>query len=210
MAIRTLGGCLATYPKIWDQKYRRGRGMMAEVKGKFITMACSLLEIKPEAKAEAMEAVKSLTGKQWDQLEPEGWYGTNVFDAIFRITEKHHGPVMGWAAIKIMGRRVFSTKERTVGLPKHLKTPLDWLKWEGNGFMEDHRGADVVPRKFLKTEPGNVVVEAVSPGYNCMLIEGVYEGILEMCGIKKYKVTQARCVKKGDSTCEYHIEWSNT
>lgn len=180
---------------------------MAQVKGKFITMACSLLEFKPAAKADAFQRVKDLTGQEWDQLDPEGWYDLEVYNAVFRTTEEHYGNVMAWAAIKIMGRRVYPTIEKTVGLPDHLETPLDWIRWEGNSFLDDFRGPEVVPRKFIKTEPGHVVVEAVSPGYNCILIEGVYEGILDICGIKDYRVTQTRCVRRGDPVCEYDIQW---
>ena len=180
---------------------------MAQIKGKFITMACSLLELNPEAKAEALHEVKSLTGKEWNQLEPEGWYDTSVYEAIFQITEKHYGSLMAWSAIKVMGRRVYPTIAKTVGFPEELHTPLDWLKWEGNSFLDDHKGKDVVPRKFIRTDPGHVVVEGISPGYNCILIEGVYEGIFGMCNITNYTVKQTRCVKKGDPVCEYDITW---
>ena len=181
---------------------------MAKVKGKFITMECSLLDIYPEAKDEASQSIKRLTGEEWDQLAPEGWYDASVVESILQVTEKHYGSLMGWSTIKVMGKRIFPTIKKTVGFPDSLKTPLDWLKWEGKTFLDDHQGSDVVPRKFLTTEPGHVVVEAISPGYNCILIEGVYEGILEkMCGIKQYKVIQTRCVKKGDPVCEYDITW---
>jgi hypothetical protein len=92
-------------------------------------------------------------------------------------------------------------------LPEHLKTPLDFIRWETGNFLSDHRGSDLVPRKLIQTDPGHVVVEATSPGYDCIVMEGVYEGILEICGIKDYKVTQTRCVKKGDPVCVYDIKW---
>lgn len=180
---------------------------MAKIKGKFITMACFLLESKPEVKEEAKQRIKEMTGKEWNQLEPEGWFDVSVLEAVFKSVEKHHGSIMGWAWIKTMGKRVYPTIDETVGLPKDLKTPLDWLRWEGNSFLDDHQGDDVVPRKFLVTDPGHVVVEAVSPGYNCAFIDGVYEGILDICKIKNYKVVQTRCLRKGDPVCEYDITW---
>jgi len=181
---------------------------MAKSKGKFIQMACSLLDLNPEAKNEALQAIKRLTGESCNQLTPEGWYDTSVIESIFQVAEKHYGSIMAWSTIKIMGRRVYPTIAKTVGFPKELRTPLDWVKWEGKSFLADHQGRDVVPRKFLRTDPGHVVVEAISPGYNCILVEGVYEGILEMCNIKSYRVKQTRCVKKGDPVCEYDITWS--
>lgn len=60
---------------------------MAKVKGKFITMACSLLELNREAKREASQTIKRLTGKEWGQLTPEGWYNASVIEAVFQVTE---------------------------------------------------------------------------------------------------------------------------
>ena len=50
-------------------------------------------------------------------------------------------------------------------------------------------------------------MEAPAPGYDCRLYEGVYLGILEMIGIRSGKVTQEKCQRKGDHTCEFHIKW---
>lgn len=44
-------------------------------------------------------------------------------------------------------------------------------------------------------------MEASSPGYDCTLIEGVYSGMLNMCGVNKGEVTQTKCVKKDDQDC---------
>lgn len=180
---------------------------MAEIKGKFILLACSLLETKPEAKSQALANVRRLTGREWNELDPEGWYDTKVINSVFEAIEANASPILAWAAIKVIGQNVYPTIERTVGLPKTLQTPLDFVKFEAEGFMANHRGPDVTPRKIVSAEPGSVVVEAPSPGYNCSFIEGVFDGILIMCGIRNGEVTQTRCVKKGHPTCEYHIRW---
>ncbi len=180
---------------------------MAEIKGRFVTLACSLLETKPEAKAAALSAVKQMTGKDWDKLDPDGWYDTEVLQSVFQAIMDHTSAVRGWAAIKVIGRKVYPTIQRTVGLPPYLSTPLDYIEYTVQSFLDNHRGADVIPRKIIKAEPGTVVIEAPSPGYSCSLIEGMYEGILMMCNIRNGKVTQSRCVAKGDPTCEYVITW---
>ncbi len=63
------------------------------------------------------------------------------------------------------------------------------------------------PRNFIRLENKNTLVEALSPGYNCKVIEGVFQGIIEMFGIRGVRVTQITCVKKGGSVCQYHITW---
>ena len=103
---------------------------------------------------------------------------------------------------------IYPTIAATVGLPDHLRTPLDFLKFEAEGFIADHRGDDVIPRKFLKQEEGHVIVEAISPDYSCALIEGVYDGILQLCGVKGGQVRQTKCVRRGDPVCEYDIKWN--
>ena len=128
---------------------------MAEVKGKFITLACTLLETKPEAKQAALDAVTEMTGRNYDQLDPEGWYDTMVFDAVFRAIEEHSSPALAWAAIRLIGAGVYPLIERTAGLPTHLKTPLDFIKYEAEGFELNHRGDGVQPRKFVKADTGD-------------------------------------------------------
>ena len=180
---------------------------MAEVKGKFIMLACSLLETKPEAKMAALSSVRTMTGKEWDALDPEGWYDTKVMGSVLQAIVDNTSPLLGWAAIKVIGRRVFPTIQSTVGLPSNLNTPMDFITYDAQTFLENHRGVGLVPRKVIKAEPGLVIMEAPSPGYSCSLIEGVYEGILIMCDIRNGKVKQSQCVTKGDPTCEYVVTW---
>ncbi|HNI25295.1 MAG TPA: hypothetical protein PLJ29_02985 [Leptospiraceae bacterium] len=176
---------------------------MAEVKGKFITLSCTLLETKPKAKQEALQKVKEMTGKEFDELDPEGWYDTKVFQAVFNSIEANTSVLLAKAAIKLIGQKVYPTIEKTAGLPLHLKTPLDFIKFEAEGFLQNHRGADVQPRKIIAAVDGNVVIQANSPGYSPLLIEGVFLGILEMCGIRTGKVD----MKEEDGNCVYYITW---
>ena len=74
-------------------------------------------------------------------------------------------------------------------------------------FLRNHRGPEVVPRKFVTKKEGLVIVEAVSPGYDCALLEGVFEGILKICQAQKGSVSQTKCVAKGDAVCQYRIKW---
>lgn len=173
------------------------------MKGKFITLACSLLETKPNAKKEALDVVKKLTGKEFNELDPEGWYETSVFQSVFKAIEDNSSPLLARAAIKLIGQRVYPTIEKTAGLPKSLKTPLDFIKFEAEGFLLNHQGADVKPRKILVAEDKNVVIEANSPGYSPVLIEGVFLGILEMSGIKTGRVDY----KEENGNSIYMIKW---
>ena len=67
----------------------------------------------------------------------------------------------------------------------------------------NHQGADVKPRKIMTAEDKNVVIEANSPGYSPVLIEGVFLGILEMCGIKTGRVDY----KEENGNSIYYITW---
>jgi predicted hydrocarbon binding protein len=179
---------------------------MAEVRGKIVSMCYSLLQTKPEAKVAASNAVKQLTGTAPEQLDPERWYDTMLLQAIFKSVEDHVPPLMAWAAIKVMGQRVFPTLKATVGLPE-FASPLDFLKYAAESFRANVRGIDVRPRKILKAVDNEFVVEAPTPGFSCVLIEGVFDGVLKMCNIHNGTVKQIECVKNGDPTCIFQVKW---
>ena len=126
-----------------------------------------------------------------------------MFQAVFKAIEDNSSPLLARAAIKLIGQRVYPTIEKTAGLPKNLKTPLDFIKFEAEGFLLNHQGAEVKPRKILVEEDKSVVIEANSPGYSPVLIEGVFLGILEMSGIKTGRVDY----KEENGNSIYMIKW---
>ncbi len=159
---------------------------MADVKGKFITLGVRLMSAYPDAQKKANAEVLKQTGRTGDQLEPEGWYPTALFDQVMKLYSG--ASASKDMAIVTLGRNVYPTIQATVGLPPHLQTPLDFIKFEAEGFLDNHRGAGVVPRKILKSVDREVVIDARAPGYSDKLYEGVYLGILEMLGIRTGKV----------------------
>ncbi|HMY33908.1 MAG TPA: hypothetical protein PLM36_22880 [Leptospiraceae bacterium] len=144
-----------------------------------------------------------MTGKEFNELDPEGWYDTKVMQSVFKAIEENSSPLLARAAIKLIGQKVYPTIEKTAGLPPTLKTPLDFIKFEAEGFLLNHRGSDVKPRKIIQAEDKNVVIEANSPGYSPVLIEGVFLGILEMCMIKTGRVDN----KEENGNSIYYIKW---
>lgn len=174
---------------------------MADVKGKFITLAASLMSLYPKSREKADQELFQKTGNHWNELDPEGWYNTKLFNSFM---EKYaEGSVTGEKAIVTLGRNVYPLIKRTAGLPPEIKTPLDLLLYEATGFSLNHRGRDVRPRRFIKKEEGHVIVRAPAPGYNQKLFDGVYLGILEMFGVRKGKVKMT----KGSPFFEYDIKW---
>ncbi|KUO78691.1 MAG: hypothetical protein APF81_09490 [Desulfosporosinus sp. BRH_c37] len=178
---------------------------MADVKGKFITLAGSLMAFYETQLKKADEELFKSTGKHWDGLDPEGWYNTKIFNSFMQSYAE--GSPTKDMAIVTLGKKVYPTIKASVGLPPNLKTPLDFIKFEAEGFLANHRGADVKPRKFLLSEDKHVIIQAPAPGYNPKLFEGVYLGILEMCGIRTGKVVQLKAAAKGQGTDEFDIRW---
>ena len=174
---------------------------MAEVKGKFITLAGMLMGLYEKNQKNADEILFQAVGKRFRELNPEGWYDTKLFN-IF-MEEYALGSLSGKNAIITLGRNVYPLIKRNGGIPEDIKTPLDLLLFEAKGFELNHRGDDVQQRKFIKQEEGLVVVQAPAPGYNQKLYEGVYLGILEIFGIKTGKVVMT----KDAPEFEYEITW---
>jgi hypothetical protein len=178
---------------------------MAEIKGKFITLAASLMGIYAKALEEVDQELFKATGKHWNELDPEGWYGIAHYNN-FMLAYAKASPT-GERAMVTLGKNVYPTIKRTVGFPPGLETPVDYIKFESRGYIENVRGPEVNPRQFLKQERGHVIVQTRMLEQDCLVLEGVYQGILGLAGVQDGKVEQKKCIKQGDDTCEFHITW---
>ena len=115
--------------------------------------------------------------------------------------------VSGNGALVTLGRNIYPAIKQAGGLPQALKTPLNLIKLEADGFLTDHRGADIRPRKFIEAVDHDIVVEAPAPGYSSRFSAGVFLGVLDTCGLTTGKVEQTKSQEKGDATSEFHIMW---
>lgn len=174
---------------------------MADIKGKFIMIAGSLMKLYPVALKFCDELLFTKIGKHWNELDPEGWYDTKIFNGFMVNYAK--ASVSGEQALITLGKNIYPTIKKTTGIPPEVKTPLDMLIFSAKGFSDNHRGKDVIPRKFIKLEDRHVIVQAAAPGYSQIFVEGVFLGILEMYGIKTGKVVMT----KGEPIFEYEITW---
>jgi hypothetical protein len=178
---------------------------LAEIKGRLITLTGTLMSCHPKQLDQADTLLVAKCGKHWNELDPEGWYDTRSWNSFMDAYAK--ASVSRDRALVAVGRHIYPAIKQAGGLPPALKTPLDFIKYEAEGFLADHRGDDVKPRKFIKEDDHDVVVEAPAPGYNSRLYEGVLLGILEICGVTTGMVEQTKSQENGDATSEFHIVW---
>ena len=178
---------------------------MAQMKGKFIGLAVSLMGTYKEAQAKADEYIFKNKKLHYKELDQEGWYDTKIFAHAMDAYAK--ASPTGDRAYVTLGQKVYPTIKKSTGLPPTLKTPLDFILFEAEGFKLNHQGTDVKQRKFIQKTDKHVIVEAEAPNYSCKLNKGVYMGILAMCGVTTEKVEQTKCKSNGDGTCEFHITW---
>ena len=178
---------------------------MARVKGKFITLAGSFLDQSPRFREEADKALFGKTGKHWNELDPEGWYATEHLEQFMLAFSRT--PDAREKAIVKFGRLFYPTVKKTTGIPPRVKTPLDYVKFESEGFLSTHKGAGVEPRKIIYAWDRSVLVEATAPGYSSKLFIGMYLGLLEMCGVHTGSVVQIKSQENGDKTSEFKITW---
>ncbi len=157
---------------------------MATVKGMFIKLVGNMM--LPNEQKIANEYLQKELGVTHTQVEDEGWYDTGILDKFMSICVQH-STTKEYTYI-IIGKKIYPTIKKLTGLPEHLKTPLDFIKFEAEGFLLNHQGSDVLGRKIIKAVDKEVVIQAKAPGYNSKLYEGVYLGILEMCGVKSGQV----------------------
>ncbi len=178
---------------------------MAEVKGKFIRLIGSLMRVYKEKFSAFDSWILAETGKHCSELELEDWYDAKLYrQAMMAYTE---GSIAGERALVTLGKRIYPTIKQTVGFPDGLETPLDFINFEAEGYMSNLRGHEIEPRKFVKKQEGNVIVEMNMKEQDCKVMEGVYIGILEMAGVTDGKVDHQKCIKQGDDCCRFHITW---
>lgn len=173
---------------------------MAQVRGKFITLIGSLMGIYKDAREQANGKLFAATGRNYNELDAEGWYECEYY--INFMDEYVKASVSKQKALITLGKQVYPTIKRTVGIPPEIKTPLDCILFEAEGFLFSHKGIDVSPRKFIKKEEGHVIVQAPSVGYPEIFMQGVFEGILDM-----YEVAGSVTITKAAPVCEYEIKW---
>ncbi|TGN11851.1 hypothetical protein [Leptospira ilyithenensis] len=173
---------------------------MVELRGKFIFLTCSLMGLYKTKQEEADQIIKEKTGKGFKELDPEGWYDLEIYRAV--VEKYREASISKDRAYTTLGQKIYPTIHATVGLPKHLlENPLEFLKFEAEGYKENVRGDGIIPRKFLKTVEGEVIIQAINPDIIDKTVEGVFMGIMDLCQVKNYKIE-----KLEDST--YRITWS--
>ena len=178
---------------------------MAEIKGNFITLAASLMSLYKDIFETVDKRLFEETGKHWNELDPDGWHDTKYYSDMMTAYAKSSPSKEN--AIITLGKQIYPTIKRTVGLPPNLKNPIDYIEFENRGYQENLRGSEIRPRKFVKKENGYVIVQTKMIEQDCKILEGVYMGIMKMAGITRGKIYQEKCIKNGDSYCEYHIIW---
>lgn len=177
---------------------------MSEVKGKFIILAGHLMALYSKQLTDADNMLYAKTGKHYKELDPEGWYDTKWIKLF--LDKYAEGSISGDNALIKFGRRIYPTIK--LQLPPHLKTVLDYLKFESEGFTQAHKGPDVKPRKILKAVNGEFIVQTNVPDWhNLKLYEGVFLGILEMCGEKNGKVIKKTIQDSKPNIVEFRIIW---
>lgn len=179
---------------------------MTLVKGMFITQSCRLMSLYKEAQTKAADYVKQRTGMGFDDLDPHGWFESDILNTALDIYVK--SSPSGENALITMGKLIYPTWKKYVGLPDTLKTAEDYLVYENEGFLNAHKGEDIRPRRILSKKDREIIIDAKPPyDESCILIEGVFLGILEMIGIRTGHIEQLKCIRNGDDTCVYKIIW---
>lgn len=178
---------------------------MIEIKGKFITLAASLMTMYKDALESVDRQILKDTGKHWDELDSECWYDVRHYKNC--MTQYAKASPSKENALITLGKLVYPKIKKTVGFPTGLKTPIDFLEFESRGYQENLRGPGIKPRKFVRKDNGYVIVQTKMIEQDCKILEGVYMGIMKIAGVTRGKIKQLKCVKSGDPECEFHIVW---
>lgn len=178
---------------------------MAQVKGLGISLISMLMGVYKNALKEADDLLFAETGKHLEEIDPEGWYDTKWVKIFLDVYVK--ASPSNELALVTFGKQMYPTLKNGNLLPAHLKTPLDYVKYDADFYLSVHRGPDVLPKKIIKSADNEIIIEASTPGYHSKVNEGVYLGMFKVLQIKTVKVVQTKSQEKGDDTSEFHITW---
>ncbi|NHI94873.1 MAG: hypothetical protein EAX96_20460 [Candidatus Lokiarchaeota archaeon] len=136
----------------------------------------------------------------YNNLDPNKWYPMKQFTMLTDYIEKY----LSGTVLKNIGSAIIPEMKNAGILPQ--LTPLDFLKALPQIYLEGSRGNNIGQWKLIKEEENHVIIEN-STMHNCILEEGVIMGGLKAYGARYMKVTQSKCMKKGDNVCKFDIVW---
>ena len=178
---------------------------MVEVKGKFITLAAGFIRIYPQYFQKADQRIYEATGLHQHELDPEGWYDVRLYTYLMECYVEA-SPTKERALITL-GRAIYPAIKRTVGFPPELTTPMDFVEFEAQAYLDNLRGPGIRPRKITRVSDRHVVVKFRMDEQPCKIGEGVYQGILEIAGYPNGTVEHHKCIRNRDPECEFHLKW---
>lgn len=132
---------------------------MAEVQGKFISLTCNLMTAYPDAQKKANDYIFKRIGKDWQTIPAEDFFDTKILAEVMNIYAE--ASISGDFAFVTLGRRIYPTIKKTVGLSLNLRSPIDYIKHECETFLETHRGKDIVPRQIISVKDREVIIRLI-------------------------------------------------
>ncbi|NHI94540.1 MAG: hypothetical protein EAX96_18765 [Candidatus Lokiarchaeota archaeon] len=136
----------------------------------------------------------------YDNLDPGKWYPMKQFTLLTDYIEKY----LSATVLKNIGSGIVPEMKNAGILPN--MAPEDFLKSLQKIYLEANRGVNIGQWKVAKEEPNHIILENTTM-HNCILEEGVILGGIKVFGARYMKVTQSKCVKKGDNMCLFDIVW---
>ena len=87
----------------------------AKLKGKFITLAGSMMSLYKKEQTSADQTLYAITKQHWNELDPEGWYDTSTFNMFLEAYAKTS--VAGVQSIVTLGKNIYPTVKRNLRTP---------------------------------------------------------------------------------------------
>lgn len=160
-----------------------------------------LLRVLDEVEAETREAVRV-------GVFISNWYAIEVFEDFIRTTDR----VLGQGDLALVGKMgAFSA---AFGLNVVYRTVIRMGSPEfalGKASMMWSRYYDKGQIKILSLDKQHIAMKLVDTPYIsdifCPRITGWMQRFLELTGVKDAKVVHEKCVRRGNSHCEWHGRW---
>ena len=131
-------------------------------------------------------------------VQPSAWYPIQMLlEPLERLDA-----VLGPSALRKIGVELFRLTHEAA-FRSEASSARDIVYGIDGMYRRANRGIDIGGWEVLRFEPGAAALEKTTP-HHCVMEEGILEAAFKALGLPAV-IYQARCVRKGDQACEYHI-----
>ncbi len=145
--------------------------------------------------------VNKIPEYDYTNISPAEWYPMKQFTKLIDYTEEFMGKIV----VSKIGKGIIP-EMKEAGILQY-KSPEDMLDGLPQVYTAANKGSNIGQWNLVEKNEKHYIYKNTTL-HNCYMEEGVLYGGIEAYGGKFPKIIQKTCIKNGDSSCLFDIQWS--